>query len=360
MKSAYSTALFIALTTLALLPRPAQAEPPQELRKLHALLVIDTRTDLRDSVLIDGERVKHMLVCGIPKDRLELTVFRDKDVTTARILEYYKAHKVGSTDAMLFYYAGHGATDPQKGHWLALQELHTAPLVRADLRAAMQQHRPGLSIILSDCCSDRLKIPNPPQKNFRAVDAGSLDPVLRCLFFQHRGIVDITASTDNVAYGDDHDGGLFTRALVSQVKKGRALLDKNRDNFVSWAEIFPRVRAETEGSFDRWSLEARRQGKQTEQNNQKPRAFSLGDNQSLTIVNQTKKAVKYQHRWEGETEWETTVLPPEGAHAHAPHKGGNDAPGLEVKFETGETGVFRPGKSYRYFDGKKTRNVNED
>jgi hypothetical protein len=330
---------------------------------LHALLVVDTRSGLGDSVLIDGERMRHLLISGIPQDRLELTIFKAKDVTAAKILAYYKTHKVDSSDALLFYYAGHGAIDPQKGHFLALQELNTKPLLRSTLRAAMRQHAPGLVVIVTDCCSDRFKIPNPPKKKFRGSPPSEIDPVLRCLFFQHRGVVDITAATDNAAFGDDHDGGLFTRSLVAELKKSAHLLDASKDGFVSWSEVFPRVQADTQRAFARWAREARSRGESVDQATQKPRAFALGARgQSLTLINGTKRPVRYQHRWEGDAAWETTILPAEGSQTHtAPTtKLGKEMPRLEVRFESGETAVLKVGKSYKYSDDKKSRSVPDE
>lgn len=331
----------------------AWSEPPQELRKLHALLVIDTLSGLGESVVIDGERVKHLLQGSVPRDRLELTVLKDKDVTAAKILNYYKDRKIGPTDAALFYYAGHGATDPKKGHFLALQELDTAPLLREDLRKAMLQGRPGLAILVTDCCSNRVKFPDPPKRNFRAVEPRDVDPVLKHLLFQHRGLVDLTASTDNFAYGDDHDGGLFTRTLVGYMRKSVAVLDGDRDGFVAWAEVFPRVQSETEKMFDGWAKEARGRGEKLDQKSQKPRAFALCE-PSVTLLNPTKKAVRYQYRWEGESAWSSGVLPADGSQSHAvPPERAAKQPRLEVKFDTGETGLLRPGKSYKFADDGK-------
>jgi hypothetical protein len=144
------------------------------------------------------------------------------------------------------------------------------------------------------------------------------------------------------------------------MKKSISVLDSDKDGFVSWSELFPKARVDTEKAYGRWASEARGRGEKLDQRTQVPRAFSLGDNQALTIVNLTKKAIRYQHRWEGENDWESTTLPAEGSHTHSPLKAGKDAPRLEVKFDTGETGMLRVGKSYKYSDGKKSRSVEQE
>lgn len=364
-----SAALCLAVVAAGSLVAPAPAEPPPELKKLHALFIVDTLAGLGTSVEIDGKRIEHLLIRGIPKDRLDLTVYKGKDASAAKILEYYKTHKVGKDDALFFFYAGHGATDPEKGHFFALQEGNTTPLLRESLRKEMQRSSPGLIVIVTDCCSTRFKLKDLG-KGFRPGPADhpmEMDPVLRALFFQHRGVVDITAAGDNSAFGDDQHGGLFTRTLGETLKKGYNTLDKNRDGFVSWTEVFERVQTQTQEAFKEYAKDAQGRGEKVDQKTQKPRAFSLADGgsasgQSLTLVNGGKKPVRYQHRWEGEASWESSTLPADGSKTHTapPAKPGKETAKLEVKFENGEAATLKVGKNYKYTDDKKTRKVSDE
>src|SRR5262245_30452669 len=79
-----------------------------ELRRLHALLVIDTRSGLGESVKVDGTNVDRLLSSRLPKDRVEIKVLTGNDVSAEMILSYYRGLKVGRNDSLLFYYAGHG------------------------------------------------------------------------------------------------------------------------------------------------------------------------------------------------------------------------------------------------------------
>ena len=217
----------------------ASATPPSELRKVHALLVVDTLSGLGESVKVDGERIDRLLSNMLPKDRAEIGVLTGKDVNANAILSYFRGLKVGRDDALFFYYAGHGATDPQKGHFLALQELGTKPLLRADLRRAMQEHQPGLVVIMTDCCSTRFTLPaRPAGSTWTRETPHRFEPVLRCLLYQSRGLVDITAASGNASFGDDHEGGIFTRSFAKLVEDGIATSDADRDGFVSWPEFF--------------------------------------------------------------------------------------------------------------------------
>jgi hypothetical protein len=339
------------LLLVTILGGAATAAPPPELRKVHALLVVDTLSDLGESVKIDGERIDHLLSNNLPKDRVEIRVLTGKDVNADAILAYYRDLHVGRDDALFFYYAGHGATDPQKGHFLALQQLNAKPLLRADLRRAMQVHQPGLVVLMTDCCSTRFKLPGKLRRVYEDEGAaGTIQPVLRCLLYQSRGVVDITASTGNASFGDDHDGGIFTRTFDKLVRAGIPPSDADRDGFVAWPEFFSRLQAETEGVFVTWAQHQRARGEDVDQTSQKPHAFALGDvTSAVALRNETLEILKYQYRWADESSWENAVIPPKGVNQHVlPAGRGNSAPALEVRFEGGKSAELRVGKTYRF------------
>ena len=294
----------------------AQSRPP-ELRKVHALLVVDTLSGLGESVKVDGERIDKLLSENLPRDRAEIRVLTGKDVNAEAILAYYRNLKVGRDDALFFYYAGHGATDPEKGHFLALQELNAKPLLRADLRRAMQEHQPGLVVLMTDCCSSRFKLPGKTRRVY--TDGGTartIQPVLRCLLYQSRGVVDITAASGNASFGDDHDGGIFTRTFDKLVRAEMPRSDTDRDGFVSWLEFFPRLQAETEGVFVTWAQHQRARGEEVDQRSQKPHAFDLGGGGGVTLRNGTPGSLKYQYRWAGQSSWLDGSIPPNGVAHH--------------------------------------------
>jgi len=343
------------LVTLGWCGGAAAQTPPPELRKVHALLVIDTLSDLGESVKVDGERIDHLLSNMLPKDRAEILVLTGKDVNANAILSYFRGLKAGPDDALFFYYAGHGATDPQKGHFLALQELGTKPLLRADLRRAMQEHQPGLVVIMTDCCSTRFALPG---KTRRVIPdkgtARTIDPVLRCLLYQSRGVVDITAASGNASFGDDHEGGIFTRTFAKLVEEGIPRSDANQDGFVTWPEFFSRLQSQTQGVFVTWAQHQRARGEEVDQTVQKPHAFELaGRADAVSLRNETVGPLKYQYRWAGQTSWEDATIEPNGVGQHVPPaRQGRAAPTLEVRFEGGKAAELRVGKTYRFHGSK--------
>ena len=74
-------------------------------------------------------------------------------------------------------------------------------------------------IFLTDCCSTytRRRGVEEPLILKRAVKS-EMHPILRCLFFQHRGLVDITAAEDGTGSYCDDDGGIFSRSPVEDLR----------------------------------------------------------------------------------------------------------------------------------------------
>jgi hypothetical protein len=143
----------------------------------------------------------------------------------------------------------------------------------------MEDKGAGLVVLLTDCCSTVFRTPPVPTAPLETapkhVPPRQIDPVLRCLFFQHRGTVDVTAAEDGTAsYGDDQQGGVFTTALVRLLGGDLKTLDRNHDGFLSWKEFFPALSHETEDSFKSLAARGRGRGDRVEQRTQRPHCLS--------------------------------------------------------------------------------------
>src|SRR5262249_25534426 len=102
--SGLGAAALLAVAALAC-PNPAAAQG-QELKKLHALLVIDTNAKvIGESVRVDLGTMRDLLGL-LPKDKVEITVLQGADVAPTRVLDYFKRLQTGSDEAILCYYAG--------------------------------------------------------------------------------------------------------------------------------------------------------------------------------------------------------------------------------------------------------------
>ncbi len=238
------TRLLLIPLVLALVPTgraDAQNSKAKELKTLKALLVLDTSDrDLAAGVRKDHRNLTSILVNSIPKDRLEITELAGNSITAEQVLTHYKNLKVGPDDALLFYYSGHGSIRTGKGHTLELQK-GTSPLYRTELVSAMTARKAALTVLMTDCCSNRFALTDANSvegKSQVVKPPATLAPLTRKLFFQTRGLVDITAATNDIAWGDDFLGGYFTNAVC------RTAL-RSKDKELSWKEFHASVGKET-------------------------------------------------------------------------------------------------------------------
>lgn len=338
---------------------------PAELHKLHALLLIDSKAEnVAEADKVDGRRMTAFLRGGVPKERLALTILDGDDLTEEKIVKHYEHLKTGPADCLFCFYSGHGGTDPDQGHFLALT--NTGPFFRTKLRSLIQAHKPALSVIVTDCCSSCVRVDSKRNVLVMPGAARQLDPALRCLFFRHRGLVDVTGASGNAAYGNDDIGGMFTSSLVKVIQRHSGLLGNGREQFVTWKDMFPQVQQETEVTYVHWVKGDDPNNPEVKQKTQKPQAFDLPDDPtrpSLTLHNNGKETVHYRYRWGKDGNWSAATLPPEGNRMHSVPAtiGSTDRWFLEVKFDDGETGTLKVGKTYKYSHGpKKTRGLEED
>lgn len=307
---------------------------PPELKKLYVITVFDTNDEeLAASLLKDKARLEKTLLRTIPRDRYEVVASLVKDKVSADgILDVVKGlkRKVTKEDAVLLYYGGHGAINDKYGHVLKMTD--GADLRRSTLRKALEELNAGLVVFLSDCCSTK-------EKNDRTIDIpvtkdpgkGDIHPTVSHLFFRERGFVDITAATDDAAWSDDKNGGLFTRSLTKLlIRSPGDLIDLKKGPQLTWRRFFPLLQKETEEFFKEWSLamRARYPNAQIRSKTQRPHAFNLGNEQPkavyavVEIENGKKTALKYKFKWEEadgdgtKPKWEEMVLRPGQRLAH--------------------------------------------
>ena len=343
-RNAALSPLLLALVGIFVTAGALRAEPP-ELKKLHVLLVIDTDSNLKESIIVDQERMELLWRHTLPQDRYDLKVLTGDDASAKSVLAYYQNLKTDGSEGLLFYYAGHGATDKDKGHFLAFREGKAAPLLRSTLRQAMLEKKAGLVAILTDCCSNRFPLPKKTKRVVRE-EPKSIRPLVRNLFFQHRGVVDVTASTGNSSFGDDDEGGIFTRTLAGLLTGEIASLDDNKDHFVTWDEFFPRLEEETERTFKGWAKAMQARGESIDQTTQRPHQFELAEPAGgagavgkayavVSLHNVGKAPLRYQCRWTGEDAWEKGDLAAGSTTTHSRRLADaqEKPPKLEVKFD---------------------------
>lgn len=228
----------------------AQERKP-ELKRVRVLIVIDTNAPvIGKAVLADKASFLRILKEGIPADRYTVDILEDKNAHPDKIIAYYSKLKTGPDEALLFCYSGHGGTD-ERDHCFTIFGDGKAKTVweknryyrfpRQSVVNAMRAKKPGLVLLLTACCSNYL--PAKPDNLAGAAPPAAITaikPVIRSLFFEHRGIVDITAAPPGeVALGYDTTGSLFGEELTKLLLGSP--MGIGTGDFVTWQAFHKRL-----------------------------------------------------------------------------------------------------------------------
>ncbi|MCE9566020.1 MAG: caspase family protein [Planctomycetes bacterium] len=295
----------------------AQEAKTKEVAHLKVLLVADTSDPvLAKGVHRDTKNFTSFLANNIPKERYDLVVLTGESITPDQILAHYKNLKVGPDDGLLFYYSGHGSIRPGKGHTLELQKGKN-PLTRSDVVAAMTAKKPLLAVLLTDCCSDRLGLTDMNSKEGTPHAANiptAPTTLVRKLFFQTQGLVDITAATNDVALADDFRGGYFTNAICR-------IAGQNKDKALSWKEFHTAVAKETvaihQDAIKKGIAPQLRKGQQF----QEPALINVlltgADAPArvaavVSLVNTAEAELEVEYRWDASQPWLKKKIPANG------------------------------------------------
>ena len=205
-------------------------------QKLHAILVADTDSNLKQSVQSDIAHFKSVLKAGLPNNKLRIIVIKGKQVTPNNITNLLKGIVINPTDSVLFYYSGHGGFDNKKGHFFALtnskQHLYRSQVVHA----ITNPFKPRFWAIITDCCASVAKA--APQCAAAGGKQNKSKKLLTHLFLKTKGSINITSSRpEQVSYGPA-SGGLFTTSFCN-------VLGSNFNKQFDWNEIFYKTRSET-------------------------------------------------------------------------------------------------------------------
>jgi hypothetical protein len=195
---------------------------------------------------------------NIDRDRLNVIDVQEKignePLTKENMIRVIRNLKVSSDDTIFFFYTGHGAYDKDKDQFFDLQSGKI--VLRSDVLMAMKDQRPRLSILVSDCCYGEKNLEKKSTKSqpiaIRGAIVKGIKPLLEKLFFESKGVVDITSSekgTYSFIYPDGfrnengvNKGSIFTWNLCKQLDT-EMLASKN------WEELFKLVQEETNKDF---------------------------------------------------------------------------------------------------------------
>jgi uncharacterized protein (TIGR03000 family) len=232
--------------TTGFLPAAGPLTPPAAPPRLHVLILVDdTNKDAGPANKAGAALLEKTIRAGISEDHLgTVETLAGPAVTLDQIRRRIKALGIRPRDAVIGFYSGAAEYDEPTGSY-TLAPANGSRFRRAELRDLLVERGAALTVVLTDTPAYRV-VPEmvPPYQP----QAGPF--FLDRLVFGNRGVVDLQAAAGNeAAFPRDGEGGLFTLALVDELRQLKA---DGPDPV--WPTLFARVRAAT----DRMYLDYRR------------------------------------------------------------------------------------------------------
>jgi len=221
MRPAFSMRIALALlVSLLACERSASAQ------KLYLLVAADTKDPkIGQADEMDMWNVYTTFMAHVPEDQLRVygedsgtgswrgPSVQDADDMKSAILRAIDRCPAGRNDTIVFYWSGHGMYD-SRGHYLLMPNRQA--LYRSEVVAAIRRHSPRLAVVISDSCNKWLDSRRLTPPAAAAIEPPlGLSPLFDSLFFRHRGLVDINASSEEETAGCNNScGGYFTSSLT--------------------------------------------------------------------------------------------------------------------------------------------------
>jgi hypothetical protein len=234
-------------------------------QRVHLLVAGDTKDpNIGKGVDHDLGNVVVAFFILLREGQLEHDRVAGDDVSAANILKAIDGIRVKPDETLVFYWAGHGASDEQ-GHYLQMP--HGGNLYRSTLLGAMKKKQARLTVLLTDCCNvyTDSKAGLPPVSPSSPDPRRKTSPLMEELLLKPRGVVDINAASQGEVALGTQEGGLFTLSLVYMFPLQQAGGDPNfggglEDAFgvfwrnsqkrISWQQIVEQSRKQVQKLFE--------------------------------------------------------------------------------------------------------------
>lgn len=246
---AFGLACGLALST------SAAAQPG---KKVHAVLILDTNSNLKDELLQSEKTVRDFLTGGVSPAVLNIVPVRGDEVTGEKIQKHIARLTVGADDTLFVYIGGHGATVGGKhafqftGNGVGREEF----VPRDDVRELIENKRARLAVLMTDTCSDIQTLPLKRLKKDEDIKAFGVEfgvapagprgavPCFEKLFLKSAGVVDINSSYEGtMAWSFSGNDGVFTQALRETFGQFA------RQDNLTWFEFYEQLKKNTQATF---------------------------------------------------------------------------------------------------------------
>ncbi|MDO4573931.1 MAG: PDZ domain-containing protein [Planctomycetia bacterium] len=193
---------------------------------LHLVTVGDLRGfrgEARQGIIRDIQNVTSMFQKSVPAHQLNLRNVDGEMTTPNAIAQTIRNLNTQPDDVIVFYYSGHAANDSTNGgqfFQLRDEKGEATSMKRVDVKYIMQEKDCRLVVLLTDCCN---VFDENAKMGFKlAPTRGSVKvptPAIQELFFNCKGVVDITSSKVGQYSYALKDGSIFTVAMVMSFEK---------------------------------------------------------------------------------------------------------------------------------------------
>lgn len=193
----------------------------------------------RVHLLLAGDTLDRNIATGVDRDlgnmavtffillrqgQLDFSRLAGEEVNSEKILSAIERIRLQGDDALVFYWAGHGAYDAG-GHYLQMPG--GGSLYRATLLGAMKKKQARLAVLLTDCCNvyRDSTAGKPPVAPASPDPRRKTSPLFDELFCKTRGVVDVNAASQGELALGTKEGGLLTLSLAYMMP-GRSLANE--------------------------------------------------------------------------------------------------------------------------------------
>lgn len=212
-------------------------------KTIHAILVADTIHDIRSVTQPDLCRWQKelRLIAQYTQMILKEKTFSDSEFNKEKIQQYIKNLSIQESDAIIFYFSGHGyRTFQKKTPWPFLTfEFYKPGLDIQWVASTIRNKKPQFALVMSDCCNNYMEY------GFLGNVTKNILMNLKQAPFQHSGykqlfynakgcIIICSCSEGEFSYGS-HLGGLYTQCFFNSLS--RELNEKKP----SWKHLLQRA-----------------------------------------------------------------------------------------------------------------------
>ncbi len=228
-------------------PQPNQpiAEPPPadpSLATLHLIIIADTLDNkIGQSVAVDSKNFQDFFQSVVNSSQgkifLNKIVLEGRDITRNNLIATlnFVAPRIKSNDIVVFLYSGHGyrmQTKASKWPYLNTREYATD---FDEVITILKNSNPRQFIAIADCCNNFIDRGIRTSKILKAPESFLYQDIERMFLLPKTKIAASGSKVGQFSSGDDVDGGFFSAAFISNLRKSLLSSDGNWDKVFTGA-----------------------------------------------------------------------------------------------------------------------------